>query len=142
MGNKIYITMDEYLGCPLDSLSPELQGNANTLIPKVNELLSQFGEYRKVNSGLRSLEHHLEIYRIKNEARKSKGLPELKVPMNSAHLSAQAVDLEDADRELTKWCLLNLKILEECGLWMEDPNSATTWVHLQIRPTKNRVFIP
>lgn len=142
--NSIYITMDEYLGTsgPIANLSPELQGNANTLIPKINELLSSFGEKRNVTSGLRSMEHHLEIYRIKNEQRHANGLASVKVPLSSAHLSAQAVDLEDKDRCLTNWCLLNLVILERCGLWMEDPSSATTWVHLQCRPTKNRVFIP
>jgi hypothetical protein len=63
----------------------------------------------------------------------------------SAHLTGQAVDLRDhADRQLARWCLRNLDMLEKLALWMEDPRFTPTWTHLQsIAPgSGKRVFIP
>jgi len=62
----------------------------------------------------------------------------------SCHLTCEAVDFADRDRKLTKWCLANLDILEQAGLYMESPVAAPTWVHLQTRPPKSgkRIFLP
>ncbi len=70
----------------------------------------------------------------------------------SAHMSCQAVDIIDKDGKLAEWCLNNLDILEQNGLYLEDPrytyiiNSegerVNGWIHLQTKPTKRRVFIP
>lgn len=66
----------------------------------------------------------------------------------SNHLTGAAVDLQDdGDRHLARWCLANLDVLEEIGLWMERPQwtgGADPWVHLQIVPPKSghRVYIP
>lgn len=54
----------------------------------------------------------------------------------SAHLTCEAVDLADKSRDLTNFC--TDEVLEQCGLWMEDPNVARSWVHLQIRKPKSR----
>lgn len=64
---------------------------------------------------------------------------------SSKHISARACDLRDtADRALARWCLNNLDVLEEIGLWMENPQWTPTWVHLQTLPpgSGKRVYIP
>lgn len=64
---------------------------------------------------------------------------------HSNHLDALACDLRDTDdRALAIWCLDNLDLLEQLGLWMEDPRWTPDWVHLQTAPPRsgNRVYIP
>lgn len=137
---KQYISVNEYLmdRAKLEDLTPEQQANLNTLIPKVNELLERFGEYRKCNSGFRSMSDHLRIYKEKGITDKSK------IPMNSWHLKAGAIDLEDKNRKLTKWCQKNVSILEELELWCEHPDATPSWLHIQIAPPKSgkRFFNP
>lgn len=62
----------------------------------------------------------------------------------SKHLTAEAGDIEDADRAFAQWCVKNADVLAECGLWMEDPRWTPTWVHLQRVPPKSgkRIYIP
>lgn len=137
-----FISVLEYLGSTeLASLPPEHIANLNTLIPKVNELLSRFGEYRKCNSGYRSMEEHLAIYARINARRKAQGLPERRIPMSSRHLSAAAIDLEDRDGKLKAWLLNNVKVLEELGLYCEHPDDTPTWAHIQTtKPASGRRF--
>lgn len=141
-----YISVDEYLmdRAKLEDLSSEIVGNINTLIPRINQLLEKFGQKKDVNSGLRLLLNHLETYKKINEDRKAKGLSEIPVPMGSKHLVGAAIDLEDKDRTLTQFCMDHLDLLQDLGLWMENPSYCSTWVHLQIFPPKsgNRVFNP
>jgi zinc D-Ala-D-Ala carboxypeptidase len=63
---------------------------------------------------------------------------------NSAHMSGQAMDIADGPkRALARFCLSNLALLEEQGLWMEDPQWTPGWVHLQTREVPGaRVFRP
>lgn len=112
----------------LTNLPPELIGNVNTIVPRANLLLAHFKEYRPCRSGYRTPES--------NTAAGGK--------VRSNHLTCQAIDLEDTDRKLSVWCLLNLKLLEEVGVWMESPSSTPTWIHWQCVPPKsgNRVFRP
>jgi hypothetical protein len=140
-----YITVLEYLGStPLSSLPPEQVANLNTLIPKINDLLSRFGEFRKCNSGYRSMEEHLAIYARINARRKAQGLPERKVPMSSRHLVAAAIDLEDRDGKLKAWLVNNVKILEKLDLYCEHGSATPTWAHIQIiKPASgSRFFKP
>lgn len=60
----------------------------------------------------------------------------------SLHAQCAAADLRDTNKKLSTFCLKNLEILEEIGLWMEDPKSAKDHVHLQVYPPKSgkRVF--
>ena len=113
----------------MEDLSPELIANANTIVPRINELLDRFGEYRKCNSGFRSA---ADQARINPKVTKSK------------HMIAAAIDLSDPDGKLGKWCLNNTKILEELGLYCEAISSTPGWVHFQIFPPKsgNRFFYP
>lgn len=70
---------------------------------------------------------------------------------NSKHCFCQAIDLWDPDMVLGRWCLDNVRVLEEIGLWMESlvrthasEDRLKRWVHLQTIAPKsgNRVFIP
>lgn len=66
----------------------------------------------------------------------------------STHITGEGCDIQDnAGRELARWCLRNLTILEEVGLWMEDPQwtgGLDPWVHLQTRGPRSgkRVYVP
>lgn len=98
-------------------LSPEHQGNANTIVTRVNELLEAFGEYRACNSGYRSKEDQA---RINPKAMKSK------------HLIAAAIDISDADGRLYKFCKDNPELAERIGLWFEERQGG--WLHTQCLP--------
>lgn len=141
-----YVSVIEYLmdRVKVEDLTKEQLENVNTLIPRINQLLEKFGEYRAVSSGFRSMKDHLRIYDEINAKLKAKGLPPKKVPISSKHLSAAAVDLKDSDDQLKVFCVKNTKLLKELGLYMEDPSYTDTWIHLQCIPPKsgNTIFIP
>lgn len=66
----------------------------------------------------------------------------------SSHITAEGCDIQDTpDRQLARWCLVNLDVLESVGLWMEDPQwtgGKDPWVHFQTKPPKSgkRVYVP
>jgi len=64
--------------------------------------------------------------------------------VNSKHMTGQACDLYDPDGELDEWCLANLNILRELGLWMEHPSATKGWCHVQTEAPKSgrTVFYP
>ena len=99
------------------------------LLPALNKFRTIYGKPMVINSGLRSAEQNGSI---PGAAKKSN------------HLLGLAADIRDRDRSLAKYCLENLNILQECGLWMEDPQATPTWCHLQCVPPRSgsRVFKP
>ena len=130
----------------LEDLDDTLVGNINSLVPKINQLLEVFGEYRKVSSGIRTVADHKRIYEEKNLARKSKGLNEIPVPMGSKHLSCEAIDLADPDGSLKQWLKteVGIETMTQLDLYQEHPDYTPSWVHLQCVPPKSgsRVFKP
>jgi hypothetical protein len=121
--DQAMITRDEILKgqeCP-----PELEANLQTLLERLNKLRLVYGKAMLVTSGYRTPEHNARIG----------GRPK------SAHLLCQAADFYDPDKALSKWCLDHEDVLEECQLWMEEPDSVAR-VHLQSRPASKRVFKP
>lgn len=64
--------------------------------------------------------------------------------MGSSHLYGAAVDIADPKGELKKWLETRYGELVNCGLYMEDPKSTPTWIHLQIYAPKSmsRIFKP
>jgi hypothetical protein len=117
-------------------LTEEIKANAEITVDRVNRLLEAFGKDRRVNSGWRP-------------AAVNAATP--KAAKRSKHMMAQACDIEDKDGELDKFCMSNLKVLEDIGLWLEHPSATKTpdrfgegWCHVQIVPPKsgNRVFYP
>ena len=114
-----------------EELTNEIMANAQVTVERVNDLLQRANrsDIHEVRSGWRP-----------------QGIND--VTANSAahsrHLTGQAVDLPDTDRNLATWCVDNLDDLEAVGLWMEDPRWTPTWVHLQIVPPRSEktVYIP
>ncbi len=68
--------------------------------------------------------------------------------LKSNHLSGNAIDISDPNQELQKWCLENIALLEEVGLWLESFDYCKNWVHFQSVPYgswklgKSRFFKP
>jgi hypothetical protein len=63
---------------------------------------------------------------------------------SSAHKQGLAVDLFDPSGAIDEWCLANLDKLEDCGIYIEAPDSTKGWSHWSTRAPRsgNRVFIP
>ena len=102
-------------------LSEEQRNNLGMLLIALNKLRKLYGKPMYVTSGYRPGHYNV----------KAKG------GKNSAHLTCEAADFADTDRDLTNFC--TDEILTQCGLFMEDPSVATTWCHLMIRFPKSRV---
>jgi uncharacterized protein YcbK (DUF882 family) len=131
------ISMKELLGDHMINDIPlNHQHNLEELLLKINKVRVLFNKPMIVTSGYRSEQDHLRIYR-------SKGVPDNKIPMGSAHLKGAAVDILDKDGSLFKWCKDNVNQLETIELWCEDDQSVPR-VHFQIYPPKsgNRFFKP
>lgn len=133
------ISMNELLSgqAKFEGLDNEIQHNLTILLQKVNVVREKYGKPMIVTSGLRTKQHHLEIYA-------KKGIYPPHVPMASNHLFGRAVDFADGNGELKKWVKKNIALFEELGLYMEDFASTKTWLHVQINAPKsgNRFFKP
>ena len=114
-----------------DEVTDAILTHAAITVEKVNELLARAGrsDINTVRSGWRA--------RANNDATRN-------AAANSRHLTGQACDIGDNDRLLAEWCVDNLDVLTEIGLWMEDPRWTPTWLHVQTIPPKSGriVFIP
>lgn len=110
-------------------LTPKIEANADLTVALANQLLYNFGEMRKVNSGWRP-------------PAVNAGTPGAAV--FSRHMTGEAIDLYDPEGDLDEWCLAHPEILEKLGLWQEHPASTKGWCHVQTVPPKsqNRVFYP
>jgi hypothetical protein len=125
------LTIEEYL-C---GLTPTLRENAETIVEKANKFLEA-----AANDGIPSYSPVLASgwrpdrynHLIPNSAKKSR------------HITCEAVDLRDPDGFLAAFAKRRIDLLEELGLYMEDPRYTPKWVHLQTRavPSGNRIFIP
>lgn len=123
------VTLEEYL-MGRDKIAPltsDLRKNAEEMVKRVNELLSHFGEYRHVTSGYRP---QVINKRIPNAAPRSN------------HMVCKACDLYDPNGDLDEWCVENLFILVQIGLWLESTKSTPGWCHVSITPpaSGNRIF--
>jgi len=105
-------------------LTQELEDNLSKLLEAVNKLRTLYGKPMYVNSGYRPGHYNSDAGGA----------------LNSAHQLCEAVDFKDDDNALKNW--ITVEILEQCGLYQESPASTPTWLHVQVRPTINRVFIP
>ena len=63
---------------------------------------------------------------------------------HSAHKEALAVDLYDPRGSIDEWCLDNQDKLEQCGIYIENPNKTIGWSHWSTRRpfSGKRVFNP
>lgn len=125
------ISRDEYL-MGRDKIAPltvEMEMNLTKLLACLNKLRTIYGKPMEVSSGYRPPQ-------INNQVQGA--------AKRSNHMKCLACDFKDPDGSLAKWCLLNLKVLEDCSLWMEAPSFTVGWVHLQAVPPRsgNRIFKP
>src|SRR6267142_1244780 len=112
-----------------EEYTDEIKKNALETVDKVNKLLAVWGGFTTVSSGWRPQAINANT---PNAAKKSN------------HTMGLACDLLDRTGILDSWCMANLKVLEDYGLYLEDPSSTPTWCHLQVRSPKSgrRVFKP
>lgn len=110
-------------------LTTDLRANARDTVRRVNLLLKRAGIAAKVSSGWRPAAINATI---------PGAAP------GSKHISCLAIDLEDPEGVLDAWCMANLGVLEEIGLWLEHPHATPGWCHLQTQPPRSgsRVFSP
>lgn len=108
-------------------LTPELEANLAKLLECLNKFREIYGKPMEVTSGYRPEAVNSQV---SNAAK------------NSSHVVCMACDFADVDGSLDKYCLKNIQVLIDCGLYLENPVNTPGWCHLQIRPTKIRVFNP
>ena len=107
-------------------LSKEMIYNLFDLLPRLNLVRFHYGKPLYVSSGYRPPSINADVGGSKR----------------SAHLLCMAVDFKDENGDFANWCLANMDIIEEAGLYMESPDYTNGWVHLQSRATRNNPFIP
>lgn len=130
-----YFKREEYTkGRDKDApLSQEQEENLHKLLTILDQLRELYGKSLQISSGYRPAAINAAVGGAKK----------------SNHIMCLAVDfVDDKNRTLAKWCVANLKILEDLNLWMEDPRHTKSdngnWVHLQcVSPRSGkRIFIP
>lgn len=111
---------------PIDA---EQEANLEKLLKALNKFRESYGKPMTVSSGYRPEAINAKV---KGAAKKSN------------HIMCLACDFKDLDGKLDQWCLDNLEVLAECGLWLESPQHTNGWSHLQCVAPKSgaRVFIP
>jgi hypothetical protein len=122
------ITVEDYLmgrdkADPLDMLQAR---NMADLLSRVNHLLASIGLETKVTSGYRP-------------SRINKTVGGAKM---STHTVCAGIDLADADGRLGLLLKRNPKLLNDHGLWLENPDHTPGWVHLDTKKRTNRIFNP
>lgn len=110
-------------------LNEEQEANLTHLLECLNKFRELYGKPMIVSSGYRPEAINVNV---KGAAKKSN------------HIMCLACDFKDLDNKLDDWCLENLDILTQCGLYLESPQHTPGWCHLQAKAPKsgNRVFIP
>lgn len=147
------ISVDDYFTGPdgtrrdqaySQELTHDILANAQVTVDRWNLLLTYF--YQENASAKKRWVH--SGWRPKAINDMTKG-----AAPNSTHLTGEALDASDEDRELARWMLGNEQscnrlglpsYASKIGLWFEDPRTTPTWLHGQIVPphSLNRIYIP
>lgn len=143
------MTIEELIGDQLEQPDAFSLQNLHWLLVMVNrfeELVREKlpGGKLVCNSGWRSWAKHKAIYQAINDKRLIAGKPELPIPLHSAHLSGNAVDLNDPDGTLKVLVAENIAFFEKEGGYFEAFIYTNGWVHLQrVAPRSGvRFFVP
>lgn len=125
-----------------EDMPEDHQKNLDELLEKINKIRYAWNKPMRINSGYRSKEDHIRIYKELAVQRKQVFNPD-KIPWGSAHLKCAAVDISDPDGSLYAWTHTHKALMEEIGVWMELADDQPR-VHFQIYPPKsgNRWFGP
>lgn len=107
----------------------QISKNIDRLLIQMNQVRAAYGKPMKVASGWRPP----EINEATSNAAKG-----------SNHLWGLAVDIQDLDGSLWKWCMANLALLQKLGLYLENKRWTPTWTHFQCVPPASgkRIYIP
>jgi hypothetical protein len=108
---------------PLDMLQATNMAN---LLSRVNHLIATLKIEARVTSGYRPTALNKTIGGAKM----------------STHTVCAGIDLSDRDGSLGRLLRANSRLLEEYGLWLENPDFTKGWVHLDTKTRKNRIFNP
>lgn len=99
------------------------------LADTISKIEEAYGGGFTVTSGFRTEEDQLRIN-----------------PKNprSAHRTGEAVDVLDLDGRIYDFCIDNLGLIIELGVYLECKTYTRRWCHMQIKAPKsgNRIFIP
>lgn len=123
------ITLSDYLmGRDVEyakEITQQMLATAEVLLVHINDMLKTTGFEKRISliSGWRPLSLN----------RKVKGAAK-----NSSHITGEGIDITYV-QELYQ-LLSTDGILEEFNLYMEDLKDSKNHIHLQIRPTKHRIF--
>ena len=106
----------------------QLTHNVTKLLSKVNVIRYVWNKPMIVSSGYRPASYNKTIG----------GSP------NSAHITCEAIDIFDPNRNLQEFLTVNQELLEELDLYCEDFKYTKNWVHLTTRKPKSgkRFFRP
>lgn len=127
------ITKDELLQGRNETFKDEytdaIDDNIDNLLVAINKIRTAYGKPMRVTSGWRPASIN---GMIKGAAPKSN------------HIIGCAVDISDGNGELMKWCLQNLQVIADAGLYLEDFRWTPTWTHFQtVKPKSGkRIFVP
>jgi len=112
-----------------DEYTDQIDDNLDDLLVRINKIRNAYSKPMRVSSGWRPASIN---GMIKGAAPKSN------------HIIGCAVDIFDGSGELMKWCLANLDVIADAGLYLEDFRWTPNWIHFQsIRPKSGkRLFIP
>lgn len=107
----------------------DISDNIDKLLIVLNKIRKEYGQPMTVASGWRPSKINEST---SNAAKKSN------------HLLGLAVDIRDIDGKVMRWCLNNLKLLSDLGVYLEDFRYTPSWVHFQIVPPKShkRIYVP
>lgn len=134
----------------IDDPNPQQKANLLTLVVKLTLLENAYGEplvpnNGKVNSGFRSWNDQVRIYKAKNDALIKAGKDQVPVPLHSSHLDGLAADLPDPDGLLQSFIIFQTeKVLDSFGLYYESFRWTKGYVHAQGNPpaSKKRFYLP
>lgn len=112
-----------------DEFTQQISDNLDELLLILNKVRAAYGNPMKVTSGWRPSSINSMV---KGAAPKSN------------HCTGNACDFLDTDGKLMEWCLTNLQLLTDLGIYLEDFRWTPNWVHMQNLPPKSRkrIFIP
>ncbi len=123
------IAFKEILGhTAINDISIKEQQNIDDLLKRINIIRDAWAQPMIVTSGYRTLQDHLRIYAAKGITDRSK------IPMQSKHLTGNAVDIADPHGELYLWLHLQpgIAALDTANMWCEM--RTTGWAHFQRLP--------
>lgn len=143
------ITLQQYFGkwatCP--DATPERVSNAQRMLACVEnlELLAiadgvVFPDHERSGDGLHVYDDNVSGQYMGGFRPQTctQGAP------HSSHKEGLAVDRYDPHGEIDTWCMKNFDKLEQCGIYIEHPDSTPGWSHWTIREpaSGHRAFYP